>query len=149
MTQVMINHNITSFSIKTSEPPSTEFYRRNSNLTFIQTAGQYSCPTSVVPLHRNNKKLRNMAQETITPNDRIFATVTCYGEELLNRAFTGIDSLSDLFNIIRRELSGFIGCVTLKVRNGSQGWSRQQGLRIGPRKNLTSRPTEAIQLSLF
>ncbi|MDE5969534.1 MAG: hypothetical protein K2G74_01730 [Muribaculaceae bacterium] len=92
-----------------------------------------------------------MVQQTITPNDRIFATVTCFGEELMNRTFTGIDSLSKLFSIIRSELSGFIGFVTLRVRNGSQGWCRQQGLRIGPRPALAVNQVaaEAVQLSLF
>ena len=87
----------------------------------------------------------------LTVNDKIFATVSYAGRTLLNTSFTGVTSIAEIFSLIRTALSGFIGYVNLRLRNSSQGWSQQRGLRIGPTERNHAAPflPEATQLSLF
>lgn len=87
---------------------------------------------------------------TLTANDKIFATVSYAGRTLLNTSFTGVSSMTEVLNLIRKALDGFIGYVNLRLRNGSQGWSQQRGLRIGPSQKPSIKVLpEATQLSLF
>lgn len=88
---------------------------------------------------------------TFTKQDRIFATVKYCGRILLDTSFTGVDSFQMIVRLITESLNGFAGFVTLRLRNGSQGWAREQGLRIR-QSVVSSQPdymAEAIQLSLF
>ncbi len=88
---------------------------------------------------------------TLNVNDKIFATVSYAGRTLLNTSFTGVTSMTEILSLIRNALSGFIGYVNLRLRNSSQGWSQQRGLRLGPSAapNRCHTLPEATQLCLF
>lgn len=83
-----------------------------------------------------------MAKIAVT--DLIFATVSYAGRTLLDVQFTGISSAAELIALIRRSLAGFRGYVSLRLRNGSQGWSRRSGLRLSD-----DLLPEGMQLTLF
>ena len=81
---------------------------------------------------------------TFSASDLIFATVSYAGRTLLETRFTGVKSFDEIIALIRRSLAGFKGYVRIRLRNGSQGWSRQSGLRLADELL-----PEGLQLSLF
>jgi hypothetical protein len=81
----------------------------------------------------------------IIASDKIFATVTNCGRPIFNTSFEGMTSLQDVVKAVSRSLRGLAqGMVTLIIRNGSQGWSSRQSLRLMP-----AATAEAVQLTLF
>lgn len=65
---------------------------------------------------------------TINSSDILFASIVRQGSTLLSLRLSGITSLAQLLSQIRRHLTDTAGLVTLKVRNGSQGWTHRQPL---------------------
>lgn len=63
---------------------------------------------------------------TINPSDIIYATVVRHGATLLSLRLSGLTSISQILVRIRNHVTETAGLVTLKLRNGSQGWMYQQ-----------------------
>lgn len=61
--------------------------------------------------------------KTISCTDVIFARVSLCGRMVASLCLSGISSLSELYQHIRRELGASVGLVTVQLRNGSQGWT--------------------------
>lgn len=67
---------------------------------------------------------------TINASDILYATIVRQGATLLSLRMSGLTSLSQILAQIRRHLTDAAGLVTLRLRNGSQGWMHQQPLLL-------------------
>lgn len=84
---------------------------------------------------------------TILHDDILFATVSQHGNTILSLRLSGLTSVKDILKRLREAITGYMGMVTLKLRNGTQGWSMQQPLRLDGGRN--THADAAIQLTLF
>ena len=62
---------------------------------------------------------------TINPSDLLYATVSSAGMSTISSRLSGMNSISDVFCALRRIFAGVTGLMTLRLRNSSQGWTRQ------------------------
>lgn len=85
---------------------------------------------------------------TLTVNDTIFATVSTGSNTILNHTLSGAASINDAIRIICRELAGYIGLVTVYLRNSTQGWLEKRVVRLTARHTPPAVATP-VQLSLF
>lgn len=68
--------------------------------------------------------------KTISCTDIIFARVSMCGRMVASLCLSGISSLNELYQQIRRELGSRLGLVTVQLRNGSQGWTDRRHVLI-------------------
>ncbi len=68
----------------------------------------------------------------ITLNDIIFATATVRGAVTANLRLSGLRSMADVINAIRREIGSASGLITISLRNMTQGWTQQKSLYLSP-----------------
>lgn len=68
----------------------------------------------------------------ITLNDIIFATATIRGAVAANLRLSGLRSMSEVINAVRREIGSFSGLITISLRNMTQGWTQQKSLYLSP-----------------
>lgn len=68
----------------------------------------------------------------ITINDIIFATATVRGAVTANLRLSGLRSMSEVINAVRRETDSFSGLITISLRNMTQGWTQQKSLYLSP-----------------
>ncbi len=78
---------------------------------------------------------------TISTTDIIYASITHHGRQIAAYSFSGLTSLHDIINYIRRRTT-LKGLLKVNLRNRSQGWSHSIALNLLP----LSQP---VQLSLF
>lgn len=62
----------------------------------------------------------------ISTTDRLFISAVSMGQQFYNFAGSGIDSLSEIIELVRNYPATPRGMVTLTVRNASQGWAENK-----------------------
>lgn len=69
---------------------------------------------------------------TFLPSDTIFATVRQRGITLADVRLSGITSLRDIINYLRRTIGALAGLISIDLRNGSQGWQQRHTVMLSP-----------------
>lgn len=69
-----------------------------------------------------------MNKRQFNASDIVFANLVKQGREIVSMKFTGVGSIADIINYLRRKLNANLGPVVIKVRNFTQGWSFSQQL---------------------
>lgn len=69
-----------------------------------------------------------MDKRQFNASDIVFANLVKQGREIVSMKFTGVGSIADIVNYLRRKLNANLGAVVIKVRNYTQGWSFSQKL---------------------
>lgn len=77
----------------------------------------------------------------INKSDIIFATLFQRGRHVVSICMSGAASWNDVIVFLRKVVSECKGLTTLRLRNGSQGWTQQ--------RSIIMKQSEAVQLSLF
>ncbi len=72
----------------------------------------------------------NQTDKTIRTNDVLYARVTVMGRQLFNIRLSDMDSLTQVVNWVKVQLSGFTGLVKISLRNASQGWAADHWCRL-------------------
>ncbi|MBD5185019.1 MAG: hypothetical protein HDS11_05630 [Bacteroides sp.] len=66
--------------------------------------------------------------KTISSSDIIFATVSMRGSLVAQLCISGIASFKEILARVRQAIGARVGLATLKLRNGSQGWTDSRTL---------------------
>lgn len=77
----------------------------------------------------------NQTDKTIRTNDVLYARVTVMGRQLFNIRLSDMDSLTQVVNWVKVQLSGFTGLAKISLRNASQGWSADHWCRLSSAEN--------------
>ncbi len=85
----------------------------------------------------------------IKHDDILFATVSQRGTTILSLQLSGLTSIKEILKYLRATITDCMGMVTLKLRNGSQGWTLNQPLLLGDGQMSKCNNEPAIQLTLF
>ena len=90
---------------------------------------------SSVGTHRDTASLQAAIarrEKTLTPADRIYATLTLHGRKLLEVTLTGVRNFSALLTMLRARVPRERGLCRLTVRNMTRGWRTERPLRLYP-----------------
>lgn len=79
----------------------------------------------------------------LNTSDIVFATVRQHGNTIANIRLSGMSSVSQILNYIKRFFRDTVGLLSVNLRNGTQGWSQTLNIIMRPS---VQRP---VQLSLF
>ncbi len=63
-------------------------------------------------------------------SDTLFVTLVHRGTVVFNREICGVCSVAELMRVIRKNVSGCAGMVTMTLRTRTQGWSRTDSLLL-------------------
>lgn len=66
----------------------------------------------------------------ISSTDNLYISASSMGRQFYNSATTGIESIGDIFSLLRRMPGAPRGMVTVTVRNASQGWAQSRSLYL-------------------
>lgn len=77
----------------------------------------------------------------INKSDIIFATLFQRGRQVASIRMSGVASWNDVIAFLSKVVTECKGLTTLRLRNGSQGWTQQ--------RSIIMKQSEAVQLSLF
>ncbi len=77
----------------------------------------------------------------INKSDIIFATLLQRGKQIVSIRLSGMTSWDEIINFIRKAVFDCVGLTTLRLRNGSQGWTQQ--------RSIIMKSPEAVQLLMF
>ncbi|MDE6581343.1 MAG: hypothetical protein K2K47_02285 [Duncaniella sp.] len=68
----------------------------------------------------------------ITSTDTIFATVIRRGTTCISTRLTGMKSISEVMDYLRKCMSDLAGLITIRLRNASEGWTMSHHIMLRP-----------------
>lgn len=67
---------------------------------------------------------------TLSPHDRMFATVLKCGKCVSNFSLTGLSSINDALGAVAAGTTGVTGIVSIELRNGTTGWKQRFNFKL-------------------
>lgn len=67
-------------------------------------------------------------KHTVSLTDIIYATLTLGGRLIANIRISGVASLSEIYEYVRRAAGAAHGLLTVRLRNSSRGWQHEHSL---------------------
>ncbi len=81
--------------------------------------------------------------QTIRITDTLFATVISHGTTLLSARISGMSSISEILEYMRRKAGHLAGLITLRLRNMTSGWSIDRSILLRPAPRPAAAPVSA------
>lgn len=72
------------------------------------------------------------SKEIFSVSDIVFARLVQGNREIASLKLTGVGSIAQLIDYVRRTLSGLKGRIEIRIRNFDQGWSTVRSLLLMP-----------------
>lgn len=78
--------------------------------------------------------------QTIRTTDTLFATVISHGTTLVSTRISGMTTIGEILDYIRRQAGHIAGLITLRLRNMTSGWSIDRSILLRPAQQTAAVP---------
>lgn len=70
---------------------------------------------------------------TINRTDKLYVSILCGGSNLYSTEICGLSSIGEIFQRVMKISNIDSGVITIKLRNGTQGWTQQHNVVLKPK----------------